>query len=55
MRNSLLSLAVLSVFTLPAISHADEAAPEATVAAAPASPHTFAYNVGSVSYTHLNF
>ena len=49
MRNSLLSLAVLSVFTLPAISHADEAAPEATVAAAPASPHTFAYNVGLYS------
>ena len=51
MRNSLLSIAVLSAFTLPTISFAEEAAPaaEAPTVAATASPHTFAYNVGLYS------
>lgn len=45
MRKSLLSLAVLSALSVPTISMAEDAAP----AAAPASPHTIAYNVGLYS------
>jgi uncharacterized protein (TIGR02001 family) len=45
MRKSLLLTAVLSALYLPTISYAEEAAP----AAEPASPHTFAYNVGLYS------
>lgn len=45
MRKSLLSLAVLSVLSVPTITMAEEAAP----AAAPTSPHTVAYNVGLYS------
>jgi len=45
MRKSLLSLAVLSALSVPTITMAEEAAP----AAAPASPHTVAYNVGLYS------
>lgn len=50
MRKSLLSLAVLSALTVPAVSFAEEAAaPAAAAAAAPASPHTVTYNVGLFS------
>jgi len=48
MRKSLLSLAVLSALTVPAVSFAEEAAAPAA-AAAPASPHTVTYNVGLFS------
>lgn len=41
MRKSLLSLAVLGAIAMPTLSYAEEAAP-----AAPASPHTFSYNIG---------
>ena len=49
MRKSLLSLAVLSALTMPAISMAEDAAPAAAPAAEPASPHTVAYNLGLYS------
>lgn len=45
MRKSLLSIAVLTALSVPTLSFADDAAP----AAAPASPHTFTYNVGLYS------
>jgi len=41
MRKSLLSLAVLSAFSIPTLSFAEDAAP--------ASPHSFTYNVGLYS------
>jgi uncharacterized protein (TIGR02001 family) len=47
MRNSLLSIAVLSVLAVPAFSYAEEAV--APAAAEPASPHTVTYNVGLYS------
>ncbi|PKO51427.1 MAG: hypothetical protein CVU27_06240 [Betaproteobacteria bacterium HGW-Betaproteobacteria-20] len=47
MRKSLLSLAVLSVLSVPALSFADEVTTPAV--AEPASPHTIAYNVGLYS------
>jgi len=46
MRKSLLSLAVLSALSMPAVSMAEDAP---AAAAAPASPHTVAYNVGLYS------
>lgn len=61
MRKSLVSLAVLSALSMPAISMAEEAtekhshpeekgtAPATAPAAEPASPHTFTYNVGLFS------
>lgn len=46
MKKSLLLTAVLGALYLPSVSYAEEAAP---AAAEPASPHTFAYNVGLYS------
>jgi uncharacterized protein (TIGR02001 family) len=45
MRKSLLLTAVLGALYLPSVSFAEDAAP----AAAPASPHTFTYNLGLYS------
>lgn len=45
MRKSLLSIAILSALSVPAVAMAEESA----AAAAPASPHTFTYNVGLYS------
>ena len=48
MRHSLLSIAVLSVLAVPTFSYAEVAA-EPVAETAPASPHTFTYNVGLYS------
>ena len=49
MRKSLLSLAVLSTFAVPALSFADEVAPVVVPAAEAAPVNTVAYNVGLFS------
>ena len=49
MRNSLLSIAVLSIFAMPALSYAEDAEATAPAAAAPASSWSATSNIGFVS------